>query len=517
MGGVLKNIIIVILLAVLAFIAGSLAADGAQAALVPAVIVLGCFLLIYLGKNCWWLVFLVPQLMRLVNLSFLHGFPVHLLLCCVILAYWLLMFTMGYVKLTWHGVVWMDIMTAIFVAYFLFGYARHPVSLGVLRDITDSYAGFTGGKEYVWCLAATIAYVTVSVIPCNFSSLLKVFKYAFILGCAVSIYKTTYGFITGGGYAVMERAYETRSAPLGAIGGQIYSYMLAKFSLVSMLLSPWKLAILLVAALAALMQGFREGLAEKGAYALSCVIVHRNLALMCVLLAAGYGTLLYLSSEKMLYHFPHGVQRVLTVVPGLDVEEGIKEGASHSWQWRVEMWEQALEPTSGYIKDYVWGDGFGQDVKQMRLTTIALNRGEMGGGDQRSFMETGTWHSGIITSIHRTGYVGLVLNILWSLFATFMVFRVGFSLKRLKGCEFAYILILALPANLLVFYGSAGTYPMFLDSFHTAAVAKVLYRLALKEGIMGNLFTRTVYVPLMLQQQPLPDTEKRPEISPQQA
>lgn len=517
MGGVLKNIIIVILLAVLAFIAGSLAADGAQAALVPAVIVLGCFLLIYLGKNCWWLVFLAPPLMSFLDLSFLHGLPISFLLCGVILAYWLLMFTMGYVKLTWHGVIWMDIMTAIFVAYFLFGYVRHPVSLGVARDITDADAGFTGGKEYVWCLAATLAYVTVSVIPSNLASLFKVFKYLFILGCILAIIMTARRFIIGGGYAVMERAYETRSAPLGAIGGQIYYYMLAKLPLVAMLLSPWKLAILFAATFAVLMGGGREGFAEKGGYALSCVIIHRNLALMCVLLAAGYGTLLYLSSEKMLYHFPHGVQRVLTVVPGLDVEEGIKKGASHSWQWRVEMWEQALEPTSGYIKDYVWGDGFGQDIKQLRLTTIAMNRGEMGGGDQRFFMETGTWHSGIITSIHRTGYVGLVLNILWSLFAIFMVFRVGFNLKRLKDSEFAFMPIFALPTGLLVFYGSAGTYPYYFGFFYTAAVAKVLYRLALKEGIMGNLFTRTVYVPLMLQQQPLPDTEERPGNSFRQA
>lgn len=499
MGSVLKNIIIAILLALLAFIAGSLAADGAQAALAPAIAVLGAFFLLHLGRNCWWLVFLAPPLLSFLDLSFLRSFPVAFLLCGIVLGYWLLMFIMGYVKITWHSVIWMDIMSAIFVAYFLYTYVRHPVSLGMLRDVTDADTGYTGGKEYLWCIAASLAYVAISVIPNSLDSLFKVFKYVFILSCILAVFVTARRFLSGGA-AVMEHAYVSRSAPLGQVGGLLYNYMLAKMPLMAMVVSPWKLVLLLMALFAVLMGGGRERLASIGMYALVCVTVRRNLVLMCVMVAAGYAVLLYLSSEKVLRQFPHGVQRVLTVVPGLDVDESIKGGASHSWQWRVEMWEQAMEPSSGYIKDYVWGDGFGQDIKQLRLTTIALNRGNMGGGDQRFFMETGTWHSGVITSIHRTGYVGLALNVLWSLFATFMVLRVGFALKNLKDSEFSFVQIFTIPAGFFVFYGSAGTYPYYFNIFYSAAVAKVLYSAAIKEGVMHNLFSRSVYVPLMLQQ-----------------
>ena len=47
MGGAFKNIIIFLLLAILAFVAGSLASDGAQVAMMPIVLILGSFFLIY--------------------------------------------------------------------------------------------------------------------------------------------------------------------------------------------------------------------------------------------------------------------------------------------------------------------------------------------------------------------------------------------------------------------------------------------------------------------------------------
>lgn len=499
MGNVIRSIIVAILLAALSFIAGSLAADGAQQALIPAIAVLGVFFLLYLGKNCWWLVFLAPPLLGLMDLSFLRNLPVSFLLCGIILVYWLLMFIMGYVKVVWNGVIWMDLVTLIFVAYFLYGYVRHPVTLAVFQDITDTSNEDIGGKEYIWCLAACMAYVAISIIPNTVSSLLRVFKYVFILSFILTVLMTFRGLASGGGYSA-ELAATSNYSPFGAIGGTIWMYLLAKYSIFGLVAAPWRFVLLALAGFCSAMGGKREDMILSLAYAGCCFAVHRSLVVVCILGACTYGMLLYMSSEKILYDLPYGVQRVLSMVPGMDIKKEIRDQAGHSWTWRVEMWEQALEPRSGYIKDYVWGDGFVQDVRQLRLTTIALNRGAIGAGNQRFFMETGTWHSGIITSIHRIGYVGLVLTAIWSLCACFMTMRVAFALLKKKGYEFAYYTILGVPGLLLLFYGSAGTFLKFFGFFYQVAVAKVLYSLAIKEGLLNNLFDRSIYVPLMLQE-----------------
>ena len=55
--GIFKTLVAVILLAAAAFLCGSLAADGIKSAILPILLLVGSFSLLYLGKNCWWIIY----------------------------------------------------------------------------------------------------------------------------------------------------------------------------------------------------------------------------------------------------------------------------------------------------------------------------------------------------------------------------------------------------------------------------------------------------------------------------
>lgn len=501
MGNVLKNIVIAILLAVLAFIAGSLSVDGFKQAIYPAFFVLGVFLLIYLGDRCWWLIFLLPPVMGVVDTSFLKEFPLPFLLSGVVMVYWIILCIMGYTRVTWKTVIWMDLFSAFYIAYFFLTYIWHPVTLNILTDFTDGGDILMGGKEYVFCLGALICYSALSIVPCSLEQMRKVAKYAFILTLVVAvIWGAIYILKTGS--AVASSIRDGRNGAFAGIGDLIIRYLFAKWSVLGVILSPWKLLLLLVAALSVAISGFREYFLSLGVYTMITSFLQRRIASLFILVFSCYGVFLFLSSSKALYGLPFGVQRILSSVPGMEVNKDIAADAEHSLEWRQEMWEWALDPTQGYIKDYVWGDGFALSTKKLRLTTIAMNRGQANDTSQnnRFFAETGVWHSGYITAIHRIGYIGLIWTFIWSALLVFLIMRVCLALRKMKGNEFIYCLIIPGISSVVHFFVSAGTFPRFFYMFYYAGVAKSLYCEALKEGLMQPLFVRRVYVPLLFKE-----------------
>lgn len=496
-GALIKNVVIAVILVVLAFVVGSLAADGAKESLGVIAACVGIFVLLYMGKNCWWLIFLLPPVLEQFPVIVTRGLPMAYIVCSVIFVYWLLMRLMGYVRVTWHGVWWMDLATFVLIAYYALTYYWHPVSLTVLGYDVD----YVGGKEYVWCVFAFICYLTLSIVPCSLEDLHKVLKYAFFISliCCLIHTESTFRTEDGGFEGFAEGVSGGRYNPFTAIGALAFQMMVCKYSLLGIVLSPWKLVFITLALLGVLMCGFRESLVRTGAFLIFASIVKRQLTILVLMALCCYALLLYLSSENLLLRAPYGVQRVLSSVPGVKVNESIRKEAAHSSSWRVVMWKWALDPRTRYIKDYVWGDGFGQSVYLLKLTTINLNRGRVTVGDQQRFAEGGVWHNGFITSLHRVGIVGWGIMLLWWLCGTFLVLRVCKALSGRKEQLYIMYTVLSLPTNLVWFHISAGTVPKFFGTFYLAAVAKVAYCGALRAGVMLPLFTQKRYIPLMVQ------------------
>lgn len=479
--GIIKNIIICLILVVLAFVVGSMAADGARDSLMVLGAILGGFALLYLGKNCWWLVFVVPPVLGVLPLGFLQRLPVAYYLCGVILLYWMMLRMMGYVRVTWHKVAWIDFITLILFLYVAYSYFLHPVELMIFSDEDTE---FVGGKEYVHAIAACVGYVALSIIPCSIERLNKVLKWALFAQFAA--------------LALVVVKYHTLSA-LSVFGQPIFLIMACKYSLFGLIIAPWKLLLLLFA-LSLSLHGQREVFVTAAFTYIGISFVKKQVILCMLAAAATVGMLTYLSSEGVLLSLPHRIQRTLYILPWLKIDKEIATEAQHSSDWRLEMWGWAMDPRTRYIKDYVWGDGFGQSLKLLRLTTIALNRGDVSGGDQQRFAESGVWHSGVFTTIHRLGIVGLCIIVLWHLAAMFMIIRVCMVFDRQKKGLYLMYHTMPFVGGVFTFYISAGTIVMFFSQLHMVAVAKIAYSEALRTGMMLPLFTRHQYIPLAIRE-----------------
>ena len=482
--GIIKNIIISLILMVLAFVVGSMAADGARGSLLILGGIVGAFFLLYLGKNCWWLIFVLPPLLSNIQLWYFSTIPPSYLVCAVVLVYWLLLRMMGYVKVVWHGVAWMDLLTLLLFVYYAYTYYLNPVELMAFSDADTEYVG---GKEYVICLSAAVCYLALSIVPCTLERLHAVLRWAFFAQLAIC--------------ALMLIRYKLGG--LGYVGNIVYVSMACKYTLLGLVMAPWKL-ILMILALSLTLYGQREVLLKAGFLYIGISVVKKQLVLLTLAAGLIVGLLTYLSSENVLLLLPDRIQRTLYILPWMNIKRELAEQAQHSSDWRKEMWTWAMDPRTRYIRDYVWGDGFGISMKLLRLTTISLNRGAVTFSDQQRFAETGVWHSGVFTALHRVGIVGLSIMVIWNIAALFLIARICAVLdKRKQGF---YLMYFTMPFWGLSFtyYISAGTIVLFFSNFHLVAMAKIAYSEAIRTGIMPRLFTRQQYIPLAIREMEAP-------------
>lgn len=500
-GNLFKTIVGTLVLAALAFVTGSLVADGAKIAMAPIAIIVGLFTMLCLGKNCWVLIYILPPLIGMLQISVVTYFPVAYLIAAVVLVYWLLMAIMGYVKVTWTYLPALDIITAIFVLYFALTWTWNPVYLNFFVDeFTTEGEVMLGGKAYVWCAFAAILYITMSIIPIERKAVIKLLKWCVWMSIVMGALSAVIGFLTAGGYST-ESAENERYSPFFSVASPLYTALLSYWSLLGIVCSPWKFALLLVSVFCIAMSGFRTNMMSSAVTLLVAQWFHRRLVILIFAALAGYGTLLYLSSEKLLDDLPYGVKRILTAVPGVELRDTrIAREAQGSLDWRYEMWRWAMDPSAGYIRDYVWGDGYGVSTAYFRLERINLNRGLVSSGDQRLFAKKGVWHSGWITAIHRTGYVGLVLSALWMLLVVWSVTRVCKSFIGLDGCGAVWFALIPIYASVVSFYLSAGIMEGVFGMFFTAVLAKILYVMQVKDGYLRPLFSRKSYQPLLMKE-----------------
>ncbi len=120
----------------------------------------------------------------------------------------------------------------------------------------------------------------------------------------------------------------------------------------------------------------------------------------------GLGCLVVLvAGNGRLYHLPFPAQRALSFLPG-KWDAAAAESARDSSEWRFQIWREMLK-SNKYIRNRLLGDGFG--FLKRDLEAIAWLQWTRTGDDQESTMIVGNFHSGPISTIRITGYVGLVI------------------------------------------------------------------------------------------------------------
>lgn len=499
-GAGFRSLIIFLLLAVLAFVAGSLASENAVGALAPTAVILGLFFLIYLGKNCWILVFIVPPVLSTIDLSILRGFPVAFMVCGVVLVYMLLLSMMGYLKLKWNYVPIIDYLTLVLCIYFLSTWVRHPVEVNAFVSITDfGEDSIVGGKEYIWCIGAIVCYVALSLVPIQLSTLLKIMKWTFWLSFITACFMCSKGLITGN-VNIGEEAANTRFGAFIGVGRYIVEFIFAKYSFIGVILSPWKLGLVLLGLFGIALSGFRIYILYEFQFLILCTWVNRQLTILLVGCFAVWGTLVYLSYEReeIFEDIPHGVKRVISAVPGVDfTNDKAEKDAEGSWEWRYEMWQWALDPSKGYITDYVWGDGFGFSLKEESLRSVSIGLGLRNFGDNKNYAERGDWHNGAISIIQSTGYVGLSVVIIWMIPVIWLILHVCYALRKHSLSEYVYVNMFFVIISYFATFYMILDYLHIFNSFYSCALLKSIYVNLRNEGIILAWGSKVRYTPML--------------------
>lgn len=500
--GLVKTIVVLMLISALAFVVGSLSSDGLKSAMAPVgLLVLGVSLMC-LGRYSWVLVFILPSAVSALDVSFLKDWPVAYVASSCLLGYWLIMYIMGYVTITWHKSTVIDVVTLVFSVYFAYTWVMHPVTMNALvNELTDVGYAMVGGKEYLWFVFALFTYIFISIIPMDMERMGKLLRACYWITVVFLIISTAKGILTGTEEQMGESSEigDSRFGNFVSLGFALFTYVVCKYDIVRILCSPWKIIVIVVSTFGIAMSGFRNYILQLAILGLFAQFLKRKLILTLIPCAVFYAILLVLSNTGGGDSLPYGVRRILTAVPGFDVNDRhIVMEAKGSLNWRYQMWDWAMDPTSGYIKDYTWGDGFGQSSYWHRLYRINVNRGKVVYGDSKIFAKQGLWHSGPITAIHRTGYVGLCLVSLWSLVAVFYTVRVCFFVRDFKYSEYFLYYLMSMLLIIFRFYATAGTFIHIFNGYFYLALVKLVFSLGIKSGHIKPLFNKQNYVPLMV-------------------
>lgn len=489
---------------ILSLILGTNSASDRTTSFVIIGAIVGLGLMLALGRRVWWLMILFPAIpIAVPGLGFL---PKVYMAVLIVLPFMLGMVALGKYRLSWHKLWVLDIPMLALLACIAQAFVRNPSGLAILGWEGE----YVGGKEYVLFTLAALCYVTYSLIPTSLDELRKLMRVYFVL-ITISV---AYNFLTNGfdmgqdeNLVDAEAIMGTRFTRYAGIGAFVATMLLCRYSLPSILCSLWKLPLFLCGVIGVLLSGYREQLLSLVIIVVALHVVRRQYVSLLAGAMAAVLALLALSESKILKEdMPFGVQRSLAILPFLDVSREAKESGEASADWRVVMWRWALDERESYIKDRVWGDGFRIKTSDIMRESMLINRGQSVYGDQEFFARTGTWHSGPIECMNRIGIVGLCVCTWLMMCMVYVVIRACRAVVGMReGFIFMYAVIPVI-GSIGLWYLSAGTMVKLLAFIPIVGMAKLMYCLALREGVLEPVWHRSHYVPLMLRTEQEPQT-----------
>lgn len=495
---IVKNVLACLILVVLCVIIGAEAAESKKVSLGIIALLVGGGFLLWLGVRSWVLVFLIPPVLSLIPLpGKLAAVPGPYLVGLLVLVYWFVMWGMGYVKFRWRGLLSLDLAILLVFVYMAISYIRNPVVMAVISIEGDS----VGGREYIYCILASLFYLTVSCIPCSYEQVTRVMGWAVklsLVACLVAVGLGLAGYV-GGETSLQDSVTETRFTMFLQLGLYGIYILYGQYPMSKVLLSPLIFFGCALSCMGILLSGWREQMMAAGFIVLALSFIKRELWCMILALMSVYATLLYLSHEEIVKEFPYGIQRCISILPGIEVAPDVAAGTEHSTDWRIEMWKWALDPRTRYINDYVWGDGFGVSVDYLKRETTAMMRAGSAYDIQDRLARTGEWHNGAIASVHRLGYVGLGIITLVYVMCTCLMLRVCRSLRGTPLYLPSLVFVLPYAAQPSLFYISAGTITKFFNTYVAISMIKFFYCVAREQGIIVPWHLRQRYIPLAIQ------------------
>lgn len=510
-GGAVKTIVLVMVLGVLSVLVGAQVSDnlsdswGAFAVVFAAV--LG-FALLLLGKNSWYLVLIVPYALVNVQIPYVDSamavfivsgslFIYHIVQCKV----------MGFDRLKWHSLPFLDILIVLVAFYMCVSYYRYPVSINALGVDLE----YVGGSTYVYAIGGVIYFVFISLLDVRRSSVEKIMRWAFFVQVAMLLLNIALRLKSGNIYwdagegagvdGMEAAAGERRITVFVAISVLLLVFVYASRPLGALLRSPGAMLMIVAALVGGALSGARGFFVKSVVICAGISVAKREILVLVMIGVAVWGGLVGLGRANAFVSLPRTFQRTIAIVPGVKVSHKISRDTKNSSDVRLIAWKQAFEPSNGYIRDYIWGDGYQLSVKALGRQAIAAKRGTLIGIglNTDTLARTGNWHNGFIYTMHRLGLVGCFLFYLVMFVEVTLFFRVG-SYYRGRPffpyyCVYGYMCFV----SICTYSYSASTPIDFFCNFIPLASVKLLYCLLREEGALAPMsLWRQHYVPLVI-------------------
>ncbi|HWB58128.1 MAG TPA: hypothetical protein VG733_01490 [Chthoniobacteraceae bacterium] len=313
---------------------------------------------------------------------------------------------------------WLDIIMGLNVLYIIALYLRYPIGVNAFGSEN------VGGRPYIEIIFALGAYWVLNQV---FLMPKRIYWFPFVL-CASAIFffvldtftylvpstvpilGKLYGGVDAESYRREEAGDDTdegdvRTIYLADAGTKLINIMSSYFSPLTFI-NPmyfWRFLAFFIAIFFCLKSGHRITIPAIAAAILLTTYFRNGIAAVIIMiLIAIPPAVVAIAGQGRLYELPHSIQRTLCFLPG-EWNPDVLNEAEGSIDWRVEMWDEMMHEDK-YIHDKVFGDGFGFTREQ--LEDMAF------GGTQEDFMETNSPHSGPISTIRVSGYVGFGLFVL---------------------------------------------------------------------------------------------------------
>ncbi len=286
-------------------------------------------------------------------------------------------------------------------------------------------SGSYGGKFYFYVLVAIVGYFALTSQPIPVSKGARATNWFFLsslsnglsnliytLGPAFyfMFYFVSTDFAVGQAAASAEQDVVKRFGGLAPCATGLLCWCAARWGIRGLFewSRPWRLALFMVAVLAALFSGFRSEMALLGILLIVQFFVEgiwktwifpafAIFAVLCVVTALVFAT-------KM----PAAVQRALAVLP-VRIDPQVREETEASSQWRFEMWREVWPEVPKYL---LIGKGYALDPVDIYLTEEAVRMGVY--NSYEAAIAAGDYHNGALSVLMPFGAFGAIA-FLWVL------------------------------------------------------------------------------------------------------
>lgn len=508
---VVKSILVAVLLIVLSFSVGVSAAEDAKGA---GMIIAACcalFAVMWMKEKIWLALFYLPVLVCFG--VYTPIFPAQVstyVVAIVVMVPLLLNKKRGRVQFEWRSLPAIDIPFFLFIAIIAYSLYRFPVLPKSVTNVIGISLDYSGGADYLWGGLALLAYLVYSVIPIEMKVLEKhvnyIIKIAFVIALVLAfssyIFRPAPTSTQASEITVMESRFNYFLAP----GKVAVLYLIGTKSLRDIFSSMRYFVALMAACIGVLVSGSRGHVAALVLQGWLLMFLRREASYLVTLLLIGYGGMFFLSEADMMNKLPFGLQRISRELPGIKMEGVAADSAAHSTLMRDKLAEVGFDPNSGYIKDYVWGDGLAIDYEQLMRLQSAPSMVEGNVIQQfiaRNALHKCGWHNGLLNIIHPLGYVGLAA-VIWLSSVTFIyvyiVLRAYVNHPVYPLLVITMSIVIEWMLHLYARLGAGGLSSVFNVFFISTIMAKVFYCEGVKHGLIVPMLKRKSYIPLAVQE-----------------